>query len=86
MDDTVGREVRLLVLLICSLLLFAAGLGLYVRGLARLGTTLDRMERAAQVVADNLAASVERANAATGPDGAAADAALRTEDLSRPDS
>ena len=44
-----------------------------------IGGTLTRMEKAAAVVAANLAASVDRANATDGPEGAAADAALRTE-------
>lgn len=44
------------------------------------GETLDRMEMAAHVIADNLADSVSRADATQGPEGAAADAALRTGD------
>ena len=47
---------------------------------ARLEVTLARMEAATVVVADNLADSVSRADATIGPDGAAADAALRTGD------
>ncbi len=45
-----------------------------------LSETLDRMEHATEVVAGNLAESVSRADATEGPDGAAADAALRTGD------
>jgi hypothetical protein len=44
------------------------------------GEAIDRMEAATHVVADNLADSVSRADATEGPDGAAADAALRTGD------
>lgn len=47
----------------------------------RLEATINRMEAATVVVAHNLADSVSRANATVGPDGAAADAALRTEDV-----
>jgi ABC-type transporter Mla subunit MlaD len=46
----------------------------------RMEETVDRMEAASHVVADNLASSVSRADATEGPDGAAADAALRTGD------
>lgn len=46
----------------------------------RLEATVDRMEKASHIVADNLADSVSRADATEGPDGAAADAALRTGD------
>lgn len=46
----------------------------------RLESTLQRMEAATKVVAENLADSVSRADATEGPDGAAADAALRTGD------
>jgi hypothetical protein len=45
-----------------------------------MGNTLDRMEAETHVVADNLASSVSRADATIGPEGAAADAALRTGD------
>ena len=45
-----------------------------------MGQTLDRMEAGDQVVAHNLADSVSRADATVGPEGAAADAALRTGD------
>lgn len=44
------------------------------------GATMDRMEAATVVVAENLASSVSRADATEGPEGAAADAALRTGD------
>ncbi len=44
------------------------------------GQVLTRMEAATHVVADNLADSVSRADATNGPEGAAADAALRTGD------
>lgn len=47
-----------------------------------LGHTLDRMESATHVIAENLADSVSRADATEGPEGAAADAALRTGDTS----
>lgn len=47
---------------------------------ARLEATVNRMERADEVVASNLESSVSRADATVGPDGAAADAALRTGD------
>lgn len=47
---------------------------------ATVTATLDRMETATHVVAENLADSVSRADATEGPDGAAADAALRTGD------
>ena len=45
-----------------------------------MGLSLDRIEAGDLVVADNLASSVHRADATVGPDGAAADAALRTGD------
>ena len=48
--------------------------------LRQMKATLDRMEAATQVVAENLASSVSRADATQGPEGAAADAALRTGD------
>jgi hypothetical protein len=46
----------------------------------RLEATVDRMEKETKVVASNLADSVSRADATIGPEGAAADAALRTGD------
>lgn len=46
----------------------------------RLEATVDRMEAATFVVAENLASSVSRADATEGAEGAAADAALRTGD------
>ncbi len=46
----------------------------------RLEATVNRMELATKVVAHNLADSVSRADATDGPEGAAADAALRTGD------
>lgn len=45
-----------------------------------IGGTLERMQQAAELVKDNLAESVSRADATEGPEGAAADAALRTGD------
>jgi hypothetical protein len=45
-----------------------------------IGEALTRMEAADGVVAENLASSVSRADATEGPEGAAADAALRTGD------
>lgn len=47
---------------------------------ALLVATVQRMERADGVVATNLASSISRADATNGPEGAAADAALRTGD------
>lgn len=44
------------------------------------GEALSRIEAGDAVVADNLASSVSRADATEGPEGAAADAALRTGD------
>ena len=49
----------------------------------RLEETVNRMEAATFVVADNLADSVHRADATNGPEGAAADAALRTGDTAQ---
>lgn len=40
--------------------------------------TVDRMEAATKVVAADLASSIQRADDAEGPDGSAADAALRS--------
>jgi hypothetical protein len=52
----------------------------YMHLLRRLEKTITRMENATGVVAHDLAESVARADATDGPDGAAADAALRTGD------
>lgn len=56
------------------------GIFAFVRSLRRLERALARMEAATAVVASDLAESVARADATEGPEGAAADAALRTGD------
>lgn len=70
----------LLLVLIVTLIRFATQLHRLGENNARLEATVDRMESATEVVADNLASSVSRADATDGPEGAAADAALRTGD------
>lgn len=70
----------LMVILIVALIRFATQLHRLSENAARLEATVDRMERATEVVAANLESSVSRADATEGPEGAAADAALRTGD------
>lgn len=53
------------------------------KNLLRLEKTVDRIEATDKVVAGNLADSVSRADATKGPEGAAADAALRTGDTAK---
>lgn len=72
--------IALLLVLIVTLIRFATQLHRLSENNARLEATVDRMERATEVVAENLESSVSRADATVGPDGAAADAALRTGD------
>lgn len=73
-------NVILLLVLIVALIRFATQLHLLGENNARMEATVDRMEAATEVVAENLADSVSRADATLGPEGAAADAALRTGD------
>lgn len=70
----------LLAVLIVTLIRFATQLHRLSENNARLEATVDRMERATEIVAENLESSVARADATEGGEGAAADAALRTGD------
>lgn len=63
-----------------ALLAFWFGMLYFAKSLKRIENAADRMEAAAAVVANDLAASHERAdNAPSMPPGGAADAAMRTE-------
>lgn len=64
---------------VLALLGFFLGVIIYSKAIKRLEATVDRMEAATKVVADNLAASINRADHADDAiPGASADAALRT--------
>ena len=80
LEKTVDRMERATAAVATNLARTAPQLKLAASQRADLVIALDRMEHATEVVADNLADSVSRADATVGPDGAAADAALRTGD------
>lgn len=80
MDILLVTTIVLDAVLVVALIRFATQLHRLGENAARLEATIDRMERATEVVADNLESSVSRADATNGPEGAAADAALRTGD------
>lgn len=68
----------LVLILTLALLRFTAELRALSTNNARLEVILMRMERATVVVASDLAHSIQRADNASGPEGSAADAALRS--------